>query len=267
MYKIIKTINIKTSQYFYGIIQSNTLAFDKQIGDGVVIDNPMSYQFSKTKFQQNVKEFGISNFRTEVQDFGNYFDDIFEKFCKYLTPKKVAQAECLNNVYPIKLNHCYLYDFNGKYLVDNAYPTCDSSIIINGLTENGCYHSLWLENNFSKAKKMYIQNRSVYKYDINGNLLASYNSQVEAEKANKYSNITKSIKFKCPCKNGFFWSLQKLPKLSWKTKKYVQRYDINGNYIRGWKFKKQCYRDVDLNVWKSFNTNKPYTDGFVYVYN
>ena len=120
--------------------------------------------------------------------------------------------------------------------------------------------------NLSIIKSNKFVNRRIFKYNIKGDLMESYDSQVNAELANKYSNITKSIKLKQACRNGYFWSLQKLPKLSWKDRRWVQRYDLDGNYIRGWKYKKQCYREVDDSVWKSFNTGEPYTDGFIYMY-
>lgn len=265
MYKIIKTINIKTSNYFYGIIKSKNLSFDNQLGNSVNTKDPMSYQFSKTKFQQAVKEFGIKNFKTEVCEIGNTFKEVYDKLFNYLTPKKIAQKECYNNVYPVKNLTYYLYDRNGKYL--GEMHEFDADLILNGLKIKDMYTCPYKSDNFSHAKKMYIQNRPVFKYDINGNLLECYNTQVEAEKANKYSNITKAIKLKQACKNGFFWSLQKLPKLNWKNRKWVQKYDKNGNYIRGWKFKKQCYYEIGESVQNSFNTNEPYVDGFIYIYN
>ena len=51
---------------------------------------------------------------------------------------------------------------------------------------------------------MWIQNRPVFKYNgKTGEFIEAYNTQTEAEQANKYSNITKSIKLKTPDKNGF----------------------------------------------------------------
>ena len=264
MYKIIKTLNVKTSIYFYGIIKSKDLSFDNQIGISVDITDPMTYQFSKTKFQQAVKEYGIRNFRTEVQEYGDNFETVYDKLFDYLTPEKVAQKECYNNVYPIKGLEYYVYDANGKYL--GEMKDYDADLILNGLKVKDLYICPHKSSNFAHAKKMYIQERPVFKYNIKGDLMESYDSQVNAELANKYSNITKSIKLKQACRNGYFWSLQKLPKLSWKDRRWVQRYDLDGNYIRGWKYKKQCYREVDDSVWKSFNTGEPYTDGFIYMY-
>ena len=59
MYKVIKTTNIKNNNYFYGVIKSDAEKFDGQIGNGIDINDPMTYQFSKTKYQQADKEFGI----------------------------------------------------------------------------------------------------------------------------------------------------------------------------------------------------------------
>ena len=267
MYKVIKTTNIKNNNYFYGVIKSDAEKFDGQIGNGIDINDPMTYQFSKTKYQQAVKEFGIKSFRVEVLYSNKSAKQAYSKLREYLTPEEVASKNCYNNVYqetqPINVN---VYNSDGVYL--GSANTYDYDLALNGLKLGNYYMTLYLEKDkgFSKAKKMYIQNRKVYKYDLEGNFIKEYNTQVEAEQNNKYSNITKSIKLKQPCKNGFFWSLQRLPKLNWISKKWVRVYDQEGNYIRGYKFIKKCYRAVGRNVMTYFNKKTPYTDGLLYYY-
>lgn len=265
MYKVIKTTNIKNNNYFYGVIKSDANKFDGQIGNGIDIHNPMTYQFSKTKYQQAVKEFGVKAFRVEVLYSHVSAKRAYAKLREYLTPEEVASKDCYNNVYQEEKSfYVNVYSSDGVYL--GSARTYDYDLALNGLKLGDYYITLYLEKDkgFSKAKKMYIQNRKVYKYDLNGNFIREYNTQVEAEQDNKYSNITKSIKLKQPCKNGFFWSLQKLPKINWLIRKWVKVYDQDGNYVRGYKFVKQCYRDVGRNVMTFFNKKIPYTNGLLY---
>ena len=87
---------------------------------------------------------------------------------------------------------------------------------------------------YDKANSIYIKNRPVYKYDSNGNFIEGYNTQLDAEKANPYSNITRFIKNKKVDSNGFMWSLDKLDVYNSSKKnkcKKIGRYDLNGNLL------------------------------------
>ena len=71
----------------------------------------------------------------------------------------------------------------------------------------------------------------MYKYDgKTGKFIEGYATQVEAEQANKYSNITKSIKLKTPDKNGFTWAIFKAEYYNvpdQKTIKLIERRERN----------------------------------------
>ncbi len=262
MYKVIKTTNLKTNEYFYGVIQSEKEGFDYQLGQSIDIREPNTYQFSKTKFQQAIKQYGVKSFKVDVLFITHKIGQAYKVLSTYLTPEIIASKDCYNNVYVEKINDVYVYDLKGHYL--EHFKSClDSDLVLNGLQLNRMYICNYKDFSFSKAKKMYIQNRPVYKYDIYGNYIAKYRTQTEAEKLHKYSNITKAIKLKQPCKNGFFWTLQKLPKLNWKDRIWIGQFDLEGNYIRGWKFRKQCYRAVGEKVMNYINKNIPY-NGFIY---
>lgn len=263
MYKVIKTVNVKTDDYYLGIIYSEKDSFDGQLGNGININDPMTYQFSKTKFQQQVKEWGVKSFRVEVLREYDSLEEAQEYLNIKLTPKEVATKECLNNTYADKLYEVYVYDNTGKFA--NKKILVDADTAFNGLKLGKQYLSfLYDEKGFSKAKKMQIQNRPVFKYDVNGNFICSYETQVQAEKANKYSNITKSIKLKQPCRNGFYWTLQKLPKLYWKNRKWVQVYDSHYKYIRGYKFLKECQRAKGFEVRDVMNKNMLYDECYYF---
>lgn len=262
MYKVIKTINVKTQDYYLGVIKSDTEQFDGQLGQGIEIRDPNTYQFSKTRFQWAVKTDGVKAFRVNVLQTFNSAKEAYSYLKEILTPEIVATKKCYNNCYPTKISNAYIYDVNGNF-IDELNNPLDFDEVLNGLKKGNYYICpLYDEKGFSKAKKMNIQNRKVYKYDINGNFMEEYETQTLAEKRNKYSNITKAIKLKEPCRNGFFWSLQRLPKLNWKDKKWVQKYDLEGNYIRGYKFIKECRREEHIEgVLKDL-----IVDGFKYNY-
>lgn len=96
---------------------------------------------------------------------------------------------------------------------------------------------------YDKANSIYIKTRSVYKYDSNGNFIKEYKTQLDAEKENPYSNITKFIKNKMVDCNGFMWSLDKLDQYNVPPKNKVKKigqYDLKETLIKVYKSQTEC---------------------------
>ena len=114
------------------------------------------------------------------------------------------------------------YLLNGMY--DNTYESYNaaasdsnsspsnirSATILGYCVKNLYYFSYIKSEKYDKARSIQIKTRQVHKYDNNGAYIQSYNTQLEAEKDNPFSNITKSIKLKSVDENNFMWSLEKL---------------------------------------------------------
>ena len=103
---------------------------------------------------------------------------------------------------------------------------------------------------YDKAKSIYLKSRPVFKYDSSGNFIKGYETQKEAEWENPNSNITKSIKNKKPCDNGFLWGLEKLDKYcSTKTKKKpVGMYSLDGTLLKEWDCVKNWKLDYNIST-------------------
>ena len=104
------------------------------------------------------------------------------------------------------------------------------------------------DTSYDKAKTAYIKNRPVFKYSSDGIFIKEYNTQEKAEIENPYSNITRSIKNKKPCSNGFLWALEKLPKYcSTKSKKKkIGKFDLDGNLLETYDSIKECCEKVGI---------------------
>lgn len=105
-------------------------------------------------------------------------------------------------------------------------------------------------DSYDKAKSIYLKTRPVFKYNIDGTFLEEYETQKDAEWNNPNSNITKSIKNKKPCDNGFLWGLEKLEKFcSTKTsKKAVGMFDLDGNILQKWESIKEWNKEYSLST-------------------
>lgn len=128
------------------------------------------------------------------------------------------------------------------------------------------YFSFVKDNKYADANTKYIKLRPVYQYDSNGNFIKSYDSQQAAENENKYSNITKSIKTKKPCCNGYLWGLEQLDMFcSTKSeKRKIGQYDTKGNLINTFNSIKDCCNE--LGVPRSYITHNKTWHGYVFKY-
>lgn len=252
---VYKTTNKKDGKYYIGISYENPDNINQNfLGSGIYKNDPYTYQYSKTPLQWAVKTFGVNNFERTIIGIADDLEPMW-KVCENLTGNYINQDRnlynnfILMNDYPSDTRTRYsIFDANGGNYLEEIIP-CDFKywfeIIESAWT--GCsfkYGNKYCyaikedlvsnKNNeikYDHCRKQYIQNRPVFKYDgKTGKFIEGYNTQVEAEKANKYSNITKSIKLKTPDKNGFMWAIFKTDYYNIpdeKTIKLIERRERN----------------------------------------
>ena len=229
---VYKTTNKKDGKYYIGISYEDPDNIDTQfLGSGIYKNDPYTYQYSKTPLQWAVKTFGVNNFERTILGTADDLEPMWE-VCENLTGNYVNQNRNLynnfilmNNIPSDTYTRYSIFNANGgdfieeiipynfKYwfeIIESAWTGCSFKYgnkycyaIKEDLVSN--------KNNeikYDHCRKQYIQNRPVFKYNgRTGKFIEGYETQVEAEKANKYSNITKSIKLKTPDKNGFMWAI------------------------------------------------------------
>lgn len=177
----------------------------------------------------------------------------------------------------------YLYDLNGNYIkkFNSVAESVKELKISNSEIKEACLLGNCLKNkyyccyNFDKkycdARTIYIQNRPVYQYDgKTGKFIMEYKTQLEAEKRNKNSNISKAIRLKSIDSNGFIWGLEKLENynipINKRAKRKVGKYDLNGNLIKTYESATAAEKENGTSIWKVLNgTNKTHKQ-HVYKY-
>ena len=132
----------------------------------------------------------------------------------------------------------------------SKFCKCSNSQILRsaklGYLIDGNYRASFIKaETYDKAKNIYLNTQRVYQYSKEGQFIKEFNSFVEAQKECQGSNISASINHKHPCKNGYLWSIEKLPYYNIppknKTKK-VGRYDENGNLLETFKSIGECQK-------------------------
>ena len=261
--------------------------FDGYLGNGIYINRPNTYEKSKTKFQQAVKEFGPKSFtRRLINVFDNEED-------AYLLEKNIVDSEFLSrdDVYNMVLGgyfewdnsiKIYQYDKSGEY--DNEYSngrlaaeslnccnkTIYSACVLGNLVNDKYYFSYIKGKNYSTARTEYIKYMPVHKYDKNGYYICSYDTYIEAQSEHKNANIVKSIRLKSPDENGNIWGLVKLtyynrPKLP-KQKRKVGRFDLNDNLIEVFQSATQASKMWGNSVWNVLAGRNETQKGFKFKY-
>jgi len=248
---VYKTTNKKSGKYYIGISYEDPNNIDKEfLGSGIYKNDPYTYQYSKTPLQWAVKTDGVNNFDRAIISIQSDFYTAKYIFDTFINKESLKDRNIYNNfIWEDITGFVWFRVENGTYL-NNLIIVADESIYdyiesyLSGnsfkdkITNTYMYamHNYILPNKngeikYDHCRKQYIQNRPVFKYNgKTGEFIESYNTQTEAEKANKYSNITKSIKLKTPDKNGFMWAIFKTDYYNIpdeKTIKLIERRERN----------------------------------------
>ena len=244
---VYKTTNKKNEKYYIGISYEDPNNIDQNfLGSGIYKNDPYTYQYSKTPLQWAVKTDGITNFERKIIADSDDLDTIIYIFNSFINKESLKNRNIYNNFLftPIKVFGVFIVnkgDFIQKNIAPKSFIFTESCLSGNSFKWNDEYvYGIALDQihpnkngeiKYDHCRKQYIQNRPVFKYNgKTGEFIEAYNTQVEAEKANKYSNITKSIKLKTPDKNGFMWAIFKTDYYNIpdeKTIKLIERHERN----------------------------------------
>lgn len=253
-YIVYETINIVNGYTYIGIHKTNPEVFDGYLGEGIYINKPNTYKYSKTNFQIAVNTFGTNKFKRKTLAI---YDTEKEALtmegmlvnANYLAKPTVYNMLLGGNIPNIEV---YRYDQSGNF--NKEYSSIKEAAEELDTTTSDIYkaavlgfllkdYQFMLEkaDNYADAKTYQTKIRKVFKYSYNGDFIQEYDSQIEACAKNKGSNVAKCIKTKLHCKNGFFWGLEKLPKYNvFKFPCKVVKYDKDGNLIAYYKSEKAC---------------------------
>ena len=244
------TINTVNNNIYVGVHKTLTpYEFDGYLGNGIYVNRPNTYEKSKTKFQQAVKEYGPKSFKRILINVFDSEKEACELICFILNKEFLSRGNVYNLILPYtyKDKPVYSYSKEGKYLskfkniysilydLDISNKSIQDACILGNLVCDKYYFSYIKAKDFSTARTEYIKHSEVHKYDSNGAYIRSYNTYLEAQANNKESNIIKSIKLKSPDINDNIWGLVKLeyynrPKLPTKKRK-VGRFDMDNNLL------------------------------------
>lgn len=206
-----------------------------------------------------------------------FLDDIAELFI----PKKI-----------IKMNTEILqYDLNGNYIA--TYPSIKSASLILGISNSqislACKNENILAGGYQWKKinsdkkikpidKINYHKRKVYKYDLNGNYIDTYDTITEAEKDSGASAIWNCCNNLQIQSGGYIWlydksdlplHLEKIRNKVYTHQLKVYKYDLKGNLLAKYNSVKSCARtnNVDKSAISSCcNGHTAICNGYIYLH-
>lgn len=292
-YKFIvyETTNNINNYIYVGVHKTLTpYEFDGYLGNGIYINKPNTYEKSKTKFQQAVKEFGPKAFNRIIL---NVFETEEEA---YLLEKNIVDSEFLSrsDVYNMVLGgkfgmdnsiKVYQYDITGKFIAE--YPTMqDASIVINrhctaiGHAVNNKTKAGGFYWNTDKVKRINLSNyfnpkrsyKNIYRYLKTGEYDSEFqNGRIAADQLNC---CDKTIYNACILgnlvKDKYYFSYIKSNNYSESKTEYIKitpvhKYDSSGCYICSYDtYLEAQAKNKNMNIIKSIKLKSPDEDGNIW---
>lgn len=143
-YIVYKTTNLVNYYFYIGVHKTfNPDIFDGYIGDGVYIDKPDTYKYSKTKFQTAVNEFGVKNFKREtlaIFDTAEEASFLEEQLVNFEFLKRHDVYNMILGGYHPDSIPVYQYDLSGKFLKE--FTSYDEAALAINKTTSGIYNSI-----------------------------------------------------------------------------------------------------------------------------
>ena len=285
------TINTVNNYIYVGVHKTLTpYEFDGYLGNGIYINRPNTYEKSKTKFQQAVKEYGPKSFKRILI---NVFDSEEEA---YSLEKSIINKEFLSrsNVYNMVLGgkfgwdnsiRVYQYDLTGKFIAeyDNMIQagisiSRDYTAIghaVNNKTKSGGFYWSDIKTDKIKLDEYFYSKRSykiIYRYLKDGKYDCSYKDGNEA--SCELNCCNKTIYSACILGNlvcdKYYFSYIKAKDFSTARTEYIKhsevhKYDSNGAYIRSYNTYLEAQADnKESNIIKSIKLKSPDINGDIW---
>lgn len=251
------TTNLINNKIYVGVHKTKDPdVFDGYIGNGIYINKPSTYQYSKTIFQLAVKKYGPKNFRRKTLSIFNNEEEAYLLEEEIVNEEFLARDDVYNMILggggevPFTGTPCYKYSLEGIYL--ESYKSMAEAAVVNGKGPTTIKRAVkmhircgdWFFSD-QKVNQLDLSNYNtnfrktvtVFQYSITGEYEKTYSSIKEAAKANNCSStaIKEALMVGTVCCNKQFSFVLNSKfgdaKLRQIRKCKVYTYDIYGNYI------------------------------------
>lgn len=256
-YIVYKTTNLINSKVYYGVHRTNPDIFDGYIGCGV---SKRDLKKSKLKgFPAAVHKYGYESFKRETIKI---FPDSEEgKKQAYELEAQIVNEKCVKSnmtynlvrggkftIYENLRKVVSQYTLEGKFIrtwssITEAQETLGISNIQACITKkykHAGYYQWRFYTNEDDIEPVIIKEKSVYQFDLLGNLIKSWKSMTEATQQFNNKEAAKSAIFNVCHKitrqaYGYYWSFtNKFEYNPYKNGVAVAKYNDNGEFLESY---------------------------------
>lgn len=269
-YIVYLTKNTKNEKIYIGVHKTeNPDVFDGYLGCGVYRNSPSSYKRSKTPFQFAVNKYGIDSFKRTTLRVFDCEEDAYELEAKLVNEQFLTRKDTYNATLGGSAPHdvsveVFQYDIKGTFIkmwksfreVSRHYE-CSSTAIYRAVnykgSSQGYFWSVEFVDKLDITQYTFETNiQTVYKYNIEGELLTSFNSIADAARDIDVLStvIGRGIKGGYKVKD-FYYSLELfvrfIPKETVSIRgKQIHLYTLEGEYYKTYNTPLECARDFGL---------------------
>ena len=267
-YIVFITYNLNNGYIYIGTHYTDPTEFDFYIGDGIYINNPETYERSKTKLQLAVKTEGVKNFkRIIIAEFDNSKDA--DNLADMLITQKLLERQDVYNTSLISVNipftneKVYEYSITGEFIkewnslleitrdkdctYENIWKAIDNKMaFLNSFWSFKKYDRLRLDHfKFIGIKKV----KPIYQYDSGGKFECQYDSVEDITTAST-SEIILAAKTGTRLNNKYYLfkyapSFDRAKKVQLENTPIYQ-YTLKGDFIRKWDNELQAREELGL---------------------
>ena len=288
-YIVYKTTNQINNYIYVGVHKTaNPKVFDGYLGCGVNIKIPYTYQHSKTKFQQAIKEFGASNFYREILATFDTPEQAYELEGIIVNEDFLARNDVYNMVLGGIINKAngikvFQYNSDGNYVTEyDSYESAAKELNVQSSSIRRAVIYKYRVNNYyfntDKLDKIDISlyntnlKVKVFRYLKGGQFdqeFESYNSAARDSDSSP-SNIRSAALTGYCVKDKYYFSFikedtyDKARSLQIRTRE-VHKYDSNGKYIESYATQEEAERlNPYSNITKSIKLKSIDENGFMW---
>lgn len=254
MYIVYKTTNLINNKVYVGVHRTNTKEFDGYLGCGIYIGSlrkNISYGFP-----YEVRKYGQENFCRETlfeyPDTEEGMQQAYQKEAEIVNEKFVSSKLTYNTALGGKLPIAQKlkiaqYDLEGNFIKawDSIKEASETLRISHSAISNCIYGKTKTSKEFqwriykdtSSISKIEVQKRTVYQYDLSGNLIKVWKSAGEASEQFPNKKAARvAINNVCNKKvrkaYGYYWSyIRKFEYEEYKSSIAVAAYNDEGKFI------------------------------------
>lgn len=286
-YIVYKTTNLVNYYIYIGVHKTyNPDVFDGYIGNGVYINQPETYKYSKTKFQTAVNEFGVKNFRREtlaIFDTPEEASFLEEQLVNFEFLKRSDVYNMILGGYHSDTVAVYQYDLNGNYIKKfDSYQDAATEInkTVSGIYNSILYNCKCGEFYWAKEKVdvLDISNYNkvipikVYRYLGTGEFDKEFDSISSAAKDSSLTTmqISKSAKLGYKAGNYYFSFIKSdgydKAKSLYLSVRPVYKYDSSGKFLKEYSNQIEAEREnKGSNITSAINHKSICKNGFLWA--